>query len=161
MSIQIREQPLPGIGHRYDIGLGRNQHLTVIVRRDGGREVGIGSDDADAPDASAALDQAQAVAVAAILAGARFSITTDDPRAESDAVRVETVILTENSPAIGYVAADIPLLHNSDASVLAVIRDETPELLEDVSRQPCRPGDRVVVAARQARLSDVAEDLAG
>lgn len=162
MDVHIREQALPGIGHRYELSLGHRRWLAVIVKRDGGREISIGSDDADEPDAAATLAQEQAVAIASVLTGARFSIDTgDDRRVESDEVSVETVTLTKRSPAIGRVAAEIPLLHNSDASVLAVIRDETPDLVEDTAKQPCRQGDRVVVAARRDRLAEVVRNLAG
>ncbi len=162
MDVHIREQSLPGIGHRYELSLGRRQWLAVIVRKDGGREISIGSSDADEPDGTASLEQAQAVAVASILTGARFSIdTSDDPHVESDAVGVETVTLSENSPAVGRLAADIPLPQGSDASVLAVIRDETPDLVEDSDNQPCQAGDRVVVAARRDRLAEIVRNLAG
>ncbi len=162
MDVHIREQPLPGIGHRYDLALGHRQWLSVIVRKDGVREINIGSDDADEPDASAPLEPAQAVAVASILTGARFSIDTrDDSHVESDAVGVETVTLSERSPAIGLLVAEIPLPHGSDASILAVIRDETPDLLEDAAKQPCQPGDRVVVVARRDRLAAIVRELAG
>jgi len=162
VDVHIREQALPGIGRRYDLALGHRQWLSLIVRKDGVREINIGSDDADAPDASAQLEPAQAVAVASILTGARFSIdTSDDSDIESGAVGVETVTLSERSPAIGLLAAEIPLPPGSDASVLAVIRDETPDLLEDAARQACQPGDRVVVAARRDRLGAIVQELAG
>lgn len=162
MDIHIREQALPGIGHRYELSLGHRRWLAVIVKNDGRREINIGSDHADEPDAIATLAQAQAVAIASVLTGARFSIdTSDDPGVDSDVVNVETVTLTERSPAIGRTVGEIPLLHDSDASVLAVIRDETPDLIEDTAKQPCQAGDRVAVAARRDRLAEVVQHLAG
>lgn len=162
MDVHIREQALPGVGHRYELSLGRRRWLAVIVKSDGRREVSIGSHDVDEPDATATLAQEQAVAIASVLTGARFSIdTSDDRQVISDEVSVETVTLTQRSPAIGRVAAEIPLLHDSDASVLAVIRDEIPTLVEDAAKQPCQQGDRVVVAARRDRLAEVVRNLAG
>lgn len=49
----------------------------------------------------------------------------------------------------------------SDASILAVIRDETQDLLEDAAKQPCQLGDRMVVAARRDRLAAIVRELAG
>ena len=162
MDVHIREQALPGIGHRYELSLGHRRWLAVIVRKDGGREIDIGSDHADEPDATATLTQEQAVAIASVLTGARFSLdTSDDRHVDADEVNVETVTLTARSPAIGRMAGEIPLLHDSDASVLAVIRDETPDLIEDTAKQPCQAGDRVVVAARRDRLAEVVQHLAG
>lgn len=162
MDVHIRELALPGIGHRYELSLGHGRWLAVIVRKDRGREIDIGSDHADEPDAAASLTQEQAVAIASILTGARFSIdTSDDRHVDAEEVNVQTVTLTKRSPAIGRTAAEIPLLDDSAASVLAVIRDETPDLVEDTAKQPCQTGDRVVVAARRDRLAEVARNLAG
>ena len=50
---------------------------------------------------------------------------------------------------------------DSEAAVLAVIRDETPELVDDETTRPSQPGDRVVIAARRQHLATVVRQLAG
>lgn len=162
MDVRIREQNLPGIGHRYEVSVAGARHLIVVVQRAGRREIAIGRPGTDDPAAAVSLSHDQAVAVAALLTGARFSIESD-PEGDSPVggVAVETVTLSEGSPAIGRPAREVPLLAGSDAAILAVIRDDTPQLLEDESTEPCRVGDRVVVAARRDRLADVVQDLAG
>lgn len=168
MSVRIQEQILPGIGHRYDVDVGGHRQLVVIVQASGERHIAITDRTADEPIATVTLTHDQAVAVAALLAGARFSIETVEGRetlevreAGSGDVAVDTVTLGETSPAIGRLAREVPLPAGSDAAILAVIRDETPELVEDEDRVPCRSGDRVVVAARRDRLADVVAELAG
>jgi K+/H+ antiporter YhaU regulatory subunit KhtT len=74
LEIQIREQRLPGIGHRYELRLERDRRLIVVVQDRGRRDFGVVSRGADVPDVIVSLTPEQAVAVAAILAGARFSI---------------------------------------------------------------------------------------
>jgi K+/H+ antiporter YhaU regulatory subunit KhtT len=162
MDLRIHEQRLPGIGRRYEFALGDGRIAAVIVGDDGQRVLAVSQEDADEPDVTVAFGEEHAVAIAAILMGARFSIQSGpDPATPEPHVTVETVTLGASSPAVGRVARDVPLPPGSDAAVLAVIRDATPELLEDPEREPCRPGDRLVVAARRERLAEVVELLAG
>jgi TrkA domain protein len=162
MDVRIHEQNLPGIGHRYDVSVGDDRQLIVVVQRSGRREIGISRRGADEPATSVGLSHDQAVAVAALLTGARFSIESD-PERDSGAghVAIETVTLSERSPAVGRPPREVPLLEDSDATILAVIRNDTPQLLEDDVIEPCRAGDRLVVAARRERLADVVRALAG
>lgn len=168
IDITIREQTLPGIGRRYDVMVGGQRRLSVVVSLTGLRELSISDADADEPTAVVSLSQAQAFAVAALLSGARFSLEPDpypaapeQPATDEDAVTVSTVTLTDSSPAIGHSVSDINLPAGSNATVLAIIRDETPELVEDPERVPCRPGDRLVVAARASWSDHVTAMLAG
>ncbi len=162
MDLHVRERRLPGIGHRYEIPLGRGQVLVVVVEDTGGREIGVLDRDADAPAVTLTLSHDQAMAVAALLTGARFALdTSDDDLVAADEVEVETVTIAEGSPAVDRPVSQIPLLPDSDAAVLAVIRDETPEVVEDEPDTPARPGDRLVVAARRDRIAEVVAHLAG
>ena len=162
MDIQIREQRLPGIGHRYELLVDPKRSLIVVVQDGGRRELGIVSGGSEAPDVALPLTQAQAVALAALLTGARFSIdTTGDDRVDAGEVAIETVTLGPSSPAVGRSMAEIRLVGDPDAAVLAVIRDDTPELIENEEGRRCQPGDRVVIAARRDRIGAVVEQLAG
>ena len=162
MDIHIREQRLPGVGHRYELDIDAGRKLTVVVQHGGRREVGLWSGPADEADAVVSLSQEQAVALAALLSGARFSIdSTGDNQIDADQVAVETVTLGAASPAVGRPLKDIPLMGDSEAAALAVIRDETPEMVDDETTRPCQPGDRVVIAARRQHVAAVVRALAG
>ena len=163
MNIQIREQPLPGVGRRYEFAVDRGRNFTVAVNdRSGRRELAVVSGDAQEPDVVVALTQEQAVALAALLTGARFSIdTTGDDRVDADEVAIETVTLGPWSPAVGRPIEDIRLAGDDEAKVLAVICDDTPELIEQEEGRRCQPGDRVVIAVRRERLNDVVHQLVG
>lgn len=170
MDIHIREHLLAGVGRRYDIELGDGRVLSVVVSDDGTRKLAVRNHGADEPHLYISLTAAQASAVSALLSGARFFIETEAAAgagfAESGLVGagsagLGTVTLTSASSAVGRRIGDVTLLDGSDAVIIAVIRDDTPQLLEDDLAQPCRPGDRLVVAARPERLNDVIAHLAG
>lgn len=161
MDVRIQEQNLPGVGRRYEMPLADDRLLIVVVQREGARQVAFARPDEDDVSAAVTLTEDQAIAFASLLTGARFSIETAHVAGRSRDVSVETVTLDERSPAIGQLVADVSLTPDSDAVILAVIRDDTPQLLEDAETEPVRPGDRVVVAARRDRLEAVVRDLAG
>lgn len=162
MDLRIREQRLPGIGHRYDLALDGDRHLMIVVGSDGSCQVGVVTGDADEPEGVVALRRDQAVAVAALLAGARFTIdTTGDERVAADEVTVETLELGASSPAVGRLVDDVSLPDGSDATILAVIRDKPGDLVEEEPVDPLRIGDRVVVSARRDRLGEIARQFIG
>jgi len=162
MDLRIREQRLPGIGNRYDLPLDRGRHLMIVVGRDGRCQVGVVTGDADEPDRVVSLSREQAVAVAALLAGARFTIdTTEDQRVDADEITVETLELGVASPAVGQVIDDVALPAESDATILAVIRDKPADLVEEQPVDPLRAGDRIVISARRDRLGDIERQLVG
>ena len=156
-DVHIREQELPGIGRRFDLDVGDGLTLIVVARLDGSRDVAVGERGADEPRRSVHLGRERAVAVGSLLLGARFS----DSGGDSGALGVSTVVLGARSPAIGRIPSEIPLPGGSEAAVVAVARDDTPQLLEDDRHRPCQPGDRLVIAARGDRLGEVIRHLAG
>ena len=156
-DVHIREQALPGIGRRFDLDVEGDLTLTVVARRDGSRDVAVSEDGADEPRRSVHLTREQAVAVGSLLLGAWFSAGGDS----DGALDVSTVVLGPSSPAIGIIPAEITLPGGSDGAVVAVARDDTPQLLEDDRHRPCELGDRLVVAARRDRLDAILEHLAG
>jgi len=162
MDVHISEEPLPGIGRRYELQVEADRNLSVIVQHDGARHIVVLGAGADEPEFAVRLDLEQAVALAALLMGARITMDTpEDNRIGADEVVIKTVTLKPSSPAVGRLVQDIPLPPGCGAAVLAVISDATPELLEDHTTRPCQPGDRIVVAARHRYLSDVARRLVG
>jgi len=161
MDLRIREQILPGIGHRYEFPLDGERTLVVVLRRDGGRHLAVRHSADDEAIPLLDLRHDQAMAVAALLTGARFSIEDDEPGSVRPDVMVETITLSERSPAVGRRVREVPLPGDADAAILAIIRDDTPQLVEDDETEPCRPGDRLVVAGRRERLPAITQELAG
>ena len=158
-EVHIREQPLPGIGRRFDLDIETSKTLVVVARRDGSRDVGVDDRDAGGAVRSVNLRREEAVAVGSLLLGARFSgeAEPDDGRA----IDVGTVLLGPRSPAIGKRPAEVAVPAGGDVAVVAVARDDTPRLLEDDRDRPCQSGDRLVIAARRDELDHAVAYLAG
>jgi K+/H+ antiporter YhaU regulatory subunit KhtT len=162
VDLRIREQKLPGIGHRYELALDDDRYLLVVVQHTGDREVGVMRSGAEEPDVVVSLDHDESLAVAALLTGARFAVdTSGDERVPADEIAVETITLGPRSPVIGQLVDEVALPLGSDATILAVIRDEPAQLVEDEPVEPFRRGDQVVVSAPRDRLPEVARRLAG
>lgn len=158
MDVRVQQQLLPGIGHRYEVLLDQRR-LVIVVQRNGRRELAI-VQGTDEHRATVALSQDEAVAVAAILTGARFSIDTSADANVGD-VDVHTVTIGPGSPALGHTAPEVPLPAGVDAEVLAVIRDETPELVEDEAVATIGLADRLVIAVRRDQAELVLHHLTG
>jgi len=158
VEMRVSEQVLPGIGMRYEIDVAGGRRLFVIARRDGRREIGV-MGEADEPETHVVLDQQGAVTIAALLLGARFTVDTrEEAWVSSDEVVVDVIELREDSPAVGLYQAELELA-DPEAVVLAVMSDTTPDLVESETEHRCQVGDRIVVAARAARIAHVTAAL--
>jgi len=162
--IQLREQPLPGIGQRFEIDLAAGRRLVVVAARDGGRSIAIidpGSGDTDAARRLLQLSFDEAVMVGALLLGARFSISMPDgDHDEPGTVAVETIRVPDGAPSIGRAVREVLGDIADDVAVLGVVRDHTPEIVETDNEIPLAAGDRVVVASRPDRMTMVLDLLA-
>lgn len=162
MDIHVRQQRLPGVGHRYEFTIGDDQSLVVIAHTSGRRDLSVTRAGSTEPETYLTLDQGQATTLAALLIGATFSIdTTDDDQAPTNEVVVDTVTLGPASPPLGRTIADIDLGDHANAVLLALISDETPELVEDPTTRACKPGDRIVIAAPRDQLEPITRRLMG
>jgi TrkA domain protein len=158
-EVRIREQALPGIGHRFELDMANGRSLVVVARRDGSRDIAVREGDDDATRGTVRLARQQAVAVGSLLLGARFA--EGDLAADAGAMDVGIADVTSESPVIGQLPCEIVMPDRAEAVVVAVARDDTPQLLEDDRSRPCESGDRLVVAARRDRLDDVIAYLSG
>ncbi|MEZ5264352.1 MAG: hypothetical protein R2755_21815 [Acidimicrobiales bacterium] len=70
MQINVREVPVPGVGVRFELDQHDGGTLFVIAERSGRRHLGATRPGEDRPAWSVALDQRQAVTIAALLLGA-------------------------------------------------------------------------------------------
>ncbi|TCB96827.1 potassium transporter TrkA [Micromonospora zingiberis] len=74
MGKGIYVQELPGIGKRYDVDLGSNtQRISIVVRRDGARDLYVFAAGVDDPVAVIEMSEEQARKVGALLSGTYFS----------------------------------------------------------------------------------------
>lgn len=165
MEINVREVHLPGVGVRWELDHHDGSTLFVIAERSGRRHLGATRPGEDRLVWSVELDQRRAVTIAALLLGARFTVDAAigggaDGAPEAETVVVDTVQLGPASPLLGRTLAEISLA-DPDAMVLALIDDETPEVVEHQPSRRCQPDDRIVLAARAGRIAALAAELQG
>jgi len=164
-QVHLREHVIPGVGRVYEMPLEGGQLLSVVIdARTGERALSVLRPGEDEPVAVVRLDENQALTLSTLIAGLRIEVEATAPR---EAVQVDTVVIGAGSPAAGRTLTELEASHAgqppdpADARVIAVIRDDTPELLEDDPHRPCQPGDRLVLAGRPGRLDDLRRWLVG
>jgi Trk K+ transport system NAD-binding subunit len=99
--------------------------------------------------------------LAALLSGIRFVIQQPEEHQPVDAANLRTVTLPAGSPALGLRLHDLDVLDSIDARVIAVIRDDTDDLIETDPERPCEAGDRLVVVGRPGSMSALVRRLTG
>jgi K+/H+ antiporter YhaU regulatory subunit KhtT len=148
---------LPGIGWRYTLSTDDGRQLLVVVEDRGPRHLVLVDGRLAEPVAAVRLDGDLAAVLAALLTGARFYLVADDEVEAAHRVddRREVVVSTlqvdEGSPVVGRVGGDV-IPRGLDVTLLGVICDATPELVETHEDRGIHVGDRLVVAGRRAGL---------
>jgi TrkA domain protein len=161
MDVHIREAQLPGVGTRYEIDFDDGRTLAVVARRDGRRELHTRDRDGDTAEQLLSLEPRHAAALGALLLGARVEREVPDGGdTGADEALAETVTLSARSPLVGQSVEEGSLPPDLDAALLAIIRDDTPALVEH-SSTALRVGDRLVVALRRGDLLRVTRHLRG
>ena len=79
-KLNVRHQALPGIGELFELGTSAGPTIRVIHHRSGRRDLAIGHPDTDETTTTAQLTEAEAAAVAMLLAGVHveLALTTRD-----------------------------------------------------------------------------------
>lgn len=160
-TLNVIEQSLPGLGQRFEFQLDDDHDLTVVALQDGERHLTILDSTNDEPVMTTIrLDPDQAVTLGALLLGARFTIDASAPAPRAGVV-VDTVAITAQAPALGQTPSAVLAAFDTDAVVLAVIRDHSGEIIEDHLEIKLSAGDRVAIAVRHERHTDAVHTLAG
>jgi len=103
----------------------------------------------------------QAVTVGALLLGAQFSIAAPVDGEPADQVSVDTITIPRDAPAIGKSVVGALGEFARDVVVLAVIRDQTREIVEQDPNLALGDSDRVAVATRRRQHRAITRALAG
>jgi len=117
--------------------------------------------DSDESVVSVRFNAAESTTLAALLSGIRFVIQQPEEHQPVDAANLRTVTLPAGSPAIGKRLHDLDVPDSMDAQVIAVIRDDTDDLIETDPERPCQPGDRLVIVGRPGSMSALVQRLTG
>ncbi len=160
--LKVIEQLLPGLGKRFEFQLDADHDLAVVALRDGTRHLAIlDRTNAEPVTTTIELDPDQAVTLGALLLGARFTIDTLPAPQRVGATVVDTVAVTANAPALGMTPSAALAALDADAIVLAVIRNNSGEVVENHLEIELSAGDRVAIAVRHDRHHDAVYTLSG
>jgi len=161
-EVHVREHPLPGQARLMQLTLSDGTVLSIHSdARSADRQLGVVLPGADESAATIHLSAAEATTLGALLSGIRFVVQASPDEQAVDAANLRTVTLPAGSPAVGRRVHDLNLPDPDNAMVVAVIRDDTPELVEADPSRPCQPGDRLVVVGRPGSMSDAVRFLSG
>jgi hypothetical protein len=131
----------------------------IVVEDRGPRHLILVDPRREEPLTTVRLPTEYASVLAALLTGAHFTLETPEAvpvttRGVAEVV-VETVKIPSGSPAIGLAPDEVMERMGSDAVLLGVICDATPQLVETDDRRGVQVGDKLVIAARRGRLAHV------
>ncbi|MBX0295784.1 cation:proton antiporter regulatory subunit [Haloarcula nitratireducens] len=120
----VYETDVPGVGKKFEVELGGDERLVIILHHDGKREV-FRKDD---PDADAerlfSLSGQQAREIGAILQGAYFQpVDMDSVDVPLGDAIIEWIDVADESPLAGQTLADAKVRQRTGASVIAIQRD--------------------------------------
>lgn len=150
--VTVREHPVPGAARLFELPLADGSSLRIATDVDGdASELGIIPPDSDEAAATVRLTGAEASTVSSLLSGIRL-VVRDYDRAPREGAATRTVTIPEDSPVVGIPFDEIELPDPDEARVVAVIRDDTPQLLESDPGRRCEVGDRLVLVGRHPAL---------
>jgi K+/H+ antiporter YhaU regulatory subunit KhtT len=161
-EVHVREHPLPGSARLFHITL--RDGTLVSVSTDGhstDRSLSVTLAGVDDAASDIHLSGAEATTLAALLSGIRFVVAPESDEQPLDAANLRTVTLPAGSPVVGLRLHDIAVPDVDNAQVIAVIRDDTDDLIETDSDRPCQPGDRLVLVGRPGSMSTLVRHLVG
>jgi TrkA domain protein len=123
----VRETKLPGVGVRHDFTTGDGRDVSVLVHRDGRREILIY--DAADPDRCTSLVELSAAdtrTLSELLGASQVVEAVAAVQQDIEGLAIEWIRVDTASPAIGISIGDGSYRTRTGASIVAVIRgDET------------------------------------
>src|SRR6056297_851672 len=161
-EVHVREHPLPGNARLFCMTLEDGSVVTLSTHGDSSdRTLEVTPPDSDESVVAVHFNAAESTTLAALLSGIRFVIQQPEEHQPVDAANLRTVTLPAGSPAVGKRLHDLEVPGSIDAQVIAVIRDDTDDLIETDPERPCEAGDRLVIVGRPGSMSALVQRLTG
>ncbi len=159
-DLPVQAQRLPGVGWRYTLPADGGRHVMVVVEDRGPRYLVLLDPRRDEALTTIRLSAEHASVVAALLAGARFTLVPSDEHAGAGTqdpreVVVERVQVTSRSPVLGLTQDQAAPRLGAGAALLGVVDERTPELVDPEGGRAIEEGDVLVVAARRQLMESL------
>ena len=161
-EVHVREHPLPGAARLFHLTLSDDHVVSVMAAAETDRrQLSVSLPHADEPVVVLDCSGPEASTIASLLTGIRFVVAEADDSQPDDAAALRTITLPAGSPAIGLRLHDLVVPNPELARVIAVIRDDTADLIETDVDRPCQPGDRLVLIGRPSAMGALVRSLVG
>lgn len=123
--MEIFETPLPGVGVRYEFTAEGGDHVGVIVRRDGKRDIALyDREDPDSCTGVLELSESDAGKVAELLGGTQITARLDELMTQVAGLAIEWVTMPLVGGLTGRRIADGQIRTLTSASVVAIKRGD-------------------------------------
>ncbi|MDN4483364.1 cation:proton antiporter regulatory subunit [Demequina lignilytica] len=123
--MEIYETPLPGVGVRYEFTAEAGDHVGVVVRRDGKRDIALyDREDPDACRGTLELSEGDAGKLAELLGGTNITARLEDLRHSIVGLAIEWVTMPAAGGLVNRTLAEGKIRTLTSASVVAVIRGD-------------------------------------
>lgn len=126
MSV-VRETSLAGVGVRHDFTTEDGRDVGVLVRRDGRRDIVIyDEDDPDSCTEMMSLSAGDARTLTELLGGSQVTQAVDAVQQDIEGLVIEWLTIAPGSSAVGTSIGDGAYRTRTGASIVAVVRRDTP-----------------------------------
>lgn len=161
-EVHVREFPLPGNARMFSMTLADGTVVTLSTSSEStDRTLQVTPADSDESVVVVRFTGPESTTLAALLSGIRFVIQQPEEHQPVDAANLRTVTLPAGAPAVGRCLHDLDIPDSVDAQVIAVIRDDTDDLIESDPDRACEAGDRLVIVGRPGSMSAMVRHLTG
>lgn len=123
--MEIFETPLPGVGMRYEFTAEGGDHVGVVVRRDGKRDIALyDREDPDSCRGTVELTEGDAGKLSELLGGTTITTRLDELKHTVEGLAIEWITMPVTGGLTGRAIADGHIRTKTSASIVAVIRGE-------------------------------------
>lgn len=154
MDVEVRRRDLPGLGKQFELGCASGGRVAVVIQNNGARHLYTFEPDEDGASGALQLDEDQARALGAILAGVYFQPTGGDHDAPAVFGAVAIDWLTVEAEILDMSVGDVVPAGHHSATIVAIVRGERT-IMKPADHEPLRAGDQLLVAGHRADIADV------
>lgn len=124
---EVRETQLPGVGVKHDFTTDDGRDVGVLVHRDGRRDIVVyDADDPDTCSMQITMSAPDTRTLAELLGTSQVNLAVQSVQQEIEGLAIEWLTIEPESPSAGKTIGDGEFRTKTGASVVAVIRDDSP-----------------------------------
>lgn len=159
--MNLRETSLPGIGQKYELKTRSGDQPVVVIHEDGRRELfHIDPQDPEEVLSSVTLDDDEARAVAAILAGITYKPKfIEEQEMMLDGLLIEWFRLEPGAQCLGKSIGQLHIRRDTGATILAVVEKSKVKHINPQPEYVFTAGATLVIAGERSQLKQLKQLL--